>query len=366
MRQNVRMQTDMQGFRWGIFGTGAISAKFAVGLRHIGAKVTMVASRGPAGQAFADSVGATLVTGYAEAAERARELVDAVYIATPPAYHHVHALACIKAGVPVLIEKPFASNLADATQIAIAARSGNVFVMEAMWTRFMPALQRFRSLIETGAIGEPLLITGNFAQSCQPDPDHGNFDPQRGGGALAHLGYYPLALGQWLFGEVASAHAEGHIGATGVDESVAIALSYTSGVTAAFHTSLRVPSDNSLTVHGTHGQIILEGPIYRPWGVRVVPATPSIRQAAALSRKALFKEGHLWNQISQWRERHARRGRGEALPFSGNGYHYEALEVQRCVRAGLGESPVMPLDHSLALTGLLEYLRRQLHEGSKP
>lgn len=325
----------------------------------------MVASRGDAGQPLVQAFGGQLVKGYAEAAAQAGGLVDAVYIATPPALHLEHTLACINAGVAVLVEKPFAANSREAAQMGEAATARGVFAMEGMWTLFMPALRRLREVIDTGSIGEPLMVTGGFSQSYQPDPDHGNFDPARGGGALAHLGYYPLALGQWLFGEAVSARAEGRIGLTGVDENVAIALRYASGVTAAFHTSLRVSGENSFTVHGTHGRVALDGPIYRPLGIRVTTVVPSGRPVVALTRKAIFKEGHLWGQISQWRERHARRGRVEAVPFAGNGYHYEAQEVERCVRDSRLQSEVMPLAHSLSLATLMENLRGQLQESGK-
>ena len=350
-------------FRWGVFGSGAISAKFSAGLRHIDADVRLVVSRGAHGRALASAFGAELVEGYAAGAKAAASGVDAVYIATPPAFHEEHACACIDAGVPVLIEKPFAGDAAAAARIAALARARGVFCMEAMWTRFMPAMQRLHELVRQGAIGEPMMMTGSFGATNVVDVANGNFDPARGGGALAHLGYYPVSLGAWLFGDAVEARAVGRVGTTGVDETVAIALRYPSGVVGSFYTSLRSPASNTLTVHGAHGALSLRGPIYRPWGLERRITAPQSRATANVSRFALWKEGDLYQRISRIREQIKRPGRVERLPFAGNGYHYEALEVAACVRAGALESRVMPLAETLAVTGLIDSLRKQVMEG---
>jgi predicted dehydrogenase len=354
-------------FRWGIFGTGSVSAKFAAGLRQLGdAEVAMVASRDQAQAAsFAAAFGApNAIAGYEAAASAAPGLVDAIYIATPPALHLDHALACIGAGVPVLIEKPFALDGEAAQTIAAAAREAGIFCMEAMWTRFMPALTRLKVLIDDGAIGEPRMIAGSFGISNAVDPAYGNFDPARGGGALAHLGLYPISLGQWLFGTPVDVHGAGRVGSTGVEEDAAIALRYASGVVGSFHASLRAPAANDLAVHGTHGSLTLTGPLYRPSGIARRFATPRGQPRAGLSRKALFKEGDLYQRLVRVRERLQPGGKTIGLPFAGNGYHYEAAEVAACVRAGAAESAIMPLADSLAVAATLDALRAQIIGGA--
>ena len=244
---------NVRHFRWGIFGTGPASLKFAAGLRQLGdAEVAMVASRSAAqARAFAESLNIPhAIDGYDAAAAVASGLVDAVYIATPPALHREHAVACLAAGVATLIEKPFASDAVSARAIAAIAEDARVFCMEAMWTRFMPAAARLRALVDGGAVGEPHVIASNFGISNAVDPAYGNFDPARGGGALAHLGVYPVSLGQWLFGTPVEARAVGRVGETGVEEDAAIALRYVSGVVGSFHASLRAPGSNGLVVHG--------------------------------------------------------------------------------------------------------------------
>jgi predicted dehydrogenase len=352
----------MVKFRWGIFGTGSVSAKFAAGLRQLrDAEVVMVASR-QAAQAgrFAAAFGIpNAIEGYDAAVAAAPGMVDAIYIATPPTLHQAHAVACLTARIPVLIEKPFATDPAAAHAIADVAAATRTFCMEAMWTRFMPALTRLRELIAQGAIGEPRLVAGSFGISNLVDPAYGNFDAGRGGGALAHLGLYPLSLGQWLFGTPADARAIGRIGETGVEEDAAITLRYPANVIGSFQTSLRAPADH-FSVHGTHGSLTLKGPIYRPCGIEWQRTRPRGIPAAGLTRAALLKESDLYQRIGRLRDRLRPGGRIERLPFAGNGYHYEAAEVAACVRGGRHESTVMPLADSIAVTETLHLLRTRI------
>jgi predicted dehydrogenase len=342
--------------------------KFAAGLRQLDdAEVAMVASRSAAqARAFAARFSVPHpIEGYDAAAAAAAGLVDAVYIATPPALHREHAIACLAAGVAALIEKPFAPDAASARAIAAAAEGARVFCMEAMWTRFMPAAARLRALIATGAVGEPRLIAGSFGISNAVDPAYGNFDAARGGGALAHLGFYPVSLGQWLFGTPVEARAVGRVGETGVEEDAAIALRYMSGVVGSFHASLRAPAANGLVVHGTHGSVAFGGPIYRPWGISRRRTAPRRMPSAGLTRKALFKESTLYQRIGQLRDRLLPGGAFEQLPFAGNAYHYEAAEVAVRVHAGALESPLMPLADSIAVAETLETLRTQIRERAR-
>jgi predicted dehydrogenase len=355
-------------FRWGIFGTGSVAAKFAAGLKQSpGHEVALIASRTKAqAESFAAAFAAPhAIENYETAAAAAPGLVDAVYIATPPALHLDHALACIAARVPVLIEKPFALDAAAAQAIATAAQQAHVFCMEAMWTRFMPALARLKALIAEGAIGEPHLVAGSFGISNAVDPGYGNFDPARGGGALAHLGLYPISLGQWLFGSPVDAHGAGRIGTTGVEEDAAVALRYASGVVGSFHASLRAPAANDFAVHGTHGSLTLQGPLYRPFGIERRQTTPRAQPKAGLSRKALVKEGDLYQRLVRLREKMRPGGNTLSLPYAGNGYHYEADEVAAMVRAGATESPIMPLSDSVAVAATLDALRAQIKAGGR-
>ena len=149
--------------RWGILGTGAIADKFATGLQSVpDATLAAVGSRAAAtADAFADRFGAARRHASYEALAADPE-IDIVYIATPHPMHHTAAKLCLNAGKAVLVEKPFTVNAVQAREVVALARERKLFLMEAMWTRFLPLMVRFRELIAAGAIGEPRLLTADF------------------------------------------------------------------------------------------------------------------------------------------------------------------------------------------------------------
>jgi predicted dehydrogenase len=349
-------------FRWGIFGTGPVSAKFVAGLIAArDAEATFVASRSLAkAQQFAAGMGMPrAIAGYAEAA--AEGGVDAIYIATPPSEHARHALVCIEAGIPVLVEKPFASSAAEALRIADAARSSSVFAMEAMWTRFLPAAQAMREKLEMRGVGEIRLVAGNFGTSQEPDRASGLFNPALGGGALAHLGPYPLSLAQWLFGSPTLVHAIGTIGSTGVDEDVAFQLQYPKGIIGSFYVSIRAWAPDDFLVLGTEGMIALRGSIVRPYGLHVSREAPRRSEGPRFGWRGRIRQHALVHRIAQRTGRSSRsRGSRLAYPYSGNGYHYEADEVRACIERGAAESGIMPLNESVAVACTADMIRKAI------
>lgn len=356
----------MAAFHWGIFGTGAVSAKFTADLRHAqDAEASFVASRTAAkANQFATALGVgAAIAGYDEAA--ARGGVDAVYVATPPALHKSHALSCIEAGIPVLVEKPFACSAADARHVADAARANGVFAMEALWTRFLPAATALKNLVDEGALGRVHAITGSFGTSQQPNPANGMFDAGLGGGAVSHLAPYPLSWGQWLFGEPESVDAMGVVGPTGVDEEVAIHVRYPRDVIGSFFVSLRTWARDDLQVLGSAGMASVRGTIVRPHGLRVMQEEPL--QFAAESRfdwKERLRQHHLVHQIAQRADRSSRgTGKSRLQPYGGNGYHYEADEVRACIGRGAVESSTMPLNDSIAIAETAENIRNAIQRG---
>lgn len=349
-------------FRWGVFGTGAISAKFMTGLTSArSAELTFVASRTLAkAQAFAGKTQISrAIGGYAEAA--AAGGVDAVYIATPPALHAEHAIMCIEAGLPVLVEKPFGATAADAAKIASAARSNGVFAMEAMWTRFLPATLALRDRIASSDIGDVRAIRASFGSSQIPDPANGMFDPALGGGAVAHLGAYPLSLGQWLFGTPSDLRVLGTVGPTGVDEDASIQLRYPNGVTGAFFVSLRAWAPDEFEVLGSEGMIRVRGTVVRPHGLDVSRDAPRMVETTDFGLRARLRQHGLVHALAQ---RAGRSGRSKPVRhnhfYTGNGYHYEADEVRACVERGATESAIMPLDDSIAVAATAERIREAL------
>ena len=350
----------MKRFRWGIFGTGEISAKFVAGLRAAqDAEASFIASRSLAkAQQFAQGMRIPrAIEGYASAA--AAGGVDAIYVATPPSEHLAHAKLCIEAGIPVLIEKPLATTAAEASQIADLGRTKSVFIMEGMWTRFLPAAQSLKKALAAGTIGEPRLVAGNFGSSQVPDPGQGNFDPSRGGGAITHLGAYPLSLGQWLFGSPDLMQAMGTMGATGIDEDAAFQLRYPGGVIGSFFVTLRGWAPNDFRVLGTEGMLGFHGPIVRPYGLEVRRRPPLSFDPPSFGWRAQLKQNGMIHQLAQIIDLSS-DGRSKRLNYryGGNGFHYEADEVRACVRSGAIESRVMPLADSIAVAGTAEGIRR--------
>ncbi len=351
-------------FRWAIFGTGSISAKFASGLRCAkDAKAVLVASRTQERAArFAKAAGIKrAVAGYAEAAIGGG--FDAAYIATPPSEHLPHALMCLEAGVPVLVEKPFATDATSARFLADAARASGTFCMEGMWTRFLPAAQKLRAMVDDGSLGDIRQATGSFGFSNEVDIGSSSFDPARGGGALAQLGIYPISLLQWLFGSPLDVDAFGKIGDTGVEEDAAIILRYANHVVATVHTGLRANAANLLSVLGTHGTVSTIGPVFRPIGLNIVRSTPRRKLTDHLpGRKAALRESGFAQRLNQWNNILRSQGKVERIFYGGNGYHYEADEVRRCVEAGLTESAIMPLDDSIAVAQTLDDIRLMIRK----
>ena len=356
----------MGAFRWGIFGTGAVSAKFTADLRHAqDAEASFVASRNLAkAEQFATSLGVgAAIAGYGEAT--ARGGVDAVYVATPPALHKSHALACIEAGLPVLVEKPFACSADDARHIADAARANGVFAMEALWTRFLPAAAALKNLVDEGALGDIHAITGSFGTSREPNPANGMFDTGLGGGVVSHLAPYPLSWGQWLFGEPQSVDAIGVVGATGVDEEAAITVRYARDVIGSFFISLRTWARDDLQLLGSAGMGSVRGTIVRPHGLKVMREQP-LRSAAQprFDWKERLRQNHWVHQIAQRADRSSRGvGKSRLNPYIGNGYHYEADEVRACIARGAIESSIMPLDDSIAMAETAGTVREAIQRG---
>ncbi len=348
----------MKRFRWGIFGTGAVSMKFAAGLAASKqSEIAFVASRNQdKAERFARAMGIpSAISPYQEAVRSAE--VDAVYIATPPALHRDHALMCIEAGLPVLVEKPLATNGEDARQIADAARRASVFAMEAFWTRFLPAAQALKESVAKRKVGDVRIVSGNFGTSQLPRAGHGIFTPELGGGALSHLAPYPLLLSQWLFGSPTQLHAMGTLGTEGVDESVTIQARYPGDILGSFFVSVRAWGSDSYEISGTHGTLSLGRSIVRPNMLHVIEQDPRDVEEMNLGFAARLREnGKLHAMVQRVRRFANGQGNTDRHYYAGNGYHYEADEVRRCVERGAIESETMPLSDSVAVADQIEAL----------
>ncbi|BDI32823.1 oxidoreductase [Capsulimonas corticalis] len=315
-------------FRWGIIGLGSIAGQFATGLQSVpDAELAAVASRTQEkADAFGEKFGAAKRYGsYRELA--ADPDIDAVYIATPHPMHAEDSILCLEAGKAVLTEKPFTINAAQARATIDAARANNVFLMEAMWTRFFPVMVKVRELIASQAIGDLRIVQADFGFRAGVNPEGRLFNPALGGGALLDVGSYCVSLASMLLGAPVQTTGVAHIGETGIDEQAAMLLRYSEGQIAVLSTAVRTNTPQEVYLIGTEGKIHIPSPWWKP------------------SKLTLSRDGQETETLD--------------LPYEGNGYNYQAVEVAECVRAGKTQSSVMPQDETLRIMETMDALRAQ-------
>ncbi|HXX66494.1 MAG TPA: Gfo/Idh/MocA family oxidoreductase [Polyangiaceae bacterium] len=353
--------------RWGIAGTGFVAGLFAKGLDDApGARLVAVASRQRSrAEAFAARFGVPNAHGSYDELAGDRE-VDVVYVATPHSEHRPNALLMLDAGKAVLCEKPFSLDANEAREIIALARKKGVFCMEAMWTRFLPAAVELVDRVRGGELGEVQSATFELGHPFAMDPTHRLFNPALGGGALLDLGVYGVSFGVWLFGPPGTVQSQVLIGSSGVDEHVAAILGHPGGRQSLIAASLRTRLSNGASIAGTEGWGRLQEPLYRPPAFSIVhaPRQPLVRTSHESDPSGpAGARGWIDRAIRALRLAAASwASRTEpgwiARPYRGNGYGYQAVEVIRCMRAGLLESPVMPLDESLVIMDALDAIRK--------
>lgn len=307
---------------------------------------------------FAAQIGAE--QGFSDPATAFAAGADAVYIATPAHCHAEHALCALEAGLPVLIEKPLAANSEDAKRIAAAARDSGTFAMEAMWTRFQPAIGKARQLLSEGTIGTPRLLRAEFCIATLPG---GSLHHPAGGGALRQRGIYALSLASHLLGFPEDAAAVLRRAPSGVDEDVMVQLRHPGGALSQISASLSTTAPNTLEILGDRGALRFDGRIWRPSGLRLASFAPR-KNGDGGGRFGTFRESALGQSMQRvLMPLIARRGLRIPSPPVGSGYGHQAKEVMVRILAGQVESPLMPLDESVALTGLMDELLEQGRHG---
>lgn len=314
--------------RWGILGTGRMAdtlAREIAGMPAERAQLVAVGSRSAAtAEAFARRHGIPhRWTGHLELA-RDRD-VDAVYVATPHGLHFEHALACLEAGKAVLCEKPFTLNAAQAARLVGVARENGLFLMEAMWTRFLPAIIAVRELVAAGTLGRVALVIGGGAFIPAYDPAHYLFDPKLGGGALLDAGVYLVSLASMILGTPARVLSSGRIGQHGVDEQVVVLLDQPGGAQAALYVSLRARRSPDLEIMGERARVRIDAPVFRPQGLTLSrPGEPDARAE---------------------------------YPIEGTGYGPMIEAAITAIRGGRIESEVMPLEETLSIMRTMDQVR---------
>ncbi|MFC7728651.1 Gfo/Idh/MocA family oxidoreductase [Actinomadura keratinilytica] len=309
---------------------GGIAATFTRALHtYTEQRVVAVGSRDAGrARAFADRFGiAASYGGYAELL--ADDRVDIVYVASPHSEHFAHAMQAIQAGRHVLVEKAFTRNAREAERLIEAARRRGVFLMEAMWTRFLPHIDVVRQVLESGMLGEVRTVVADHGQYMKPDATSRLFAPELAGGALLDLGVYPVSFASMVLGPFTSITAVGTKAFTGVDGQASIVVTNAAGAHGVLNTTLFTRTPTTASVSGTLARLEIEGPFYAPAAVRLVG-----------------REGELLDTFAP-----AQRD---------GGLCYEAAEAARCVAAGRLESGLLPLDETLRIMRVLDEIRREL------
>ncbi len=304
--------------RWGIAGPGRMAATMAEAFAHVpNGELVAVGSRSlERAQAFATEHGIPRAHGSYEALAANPE-IDAVYIATPHTQHTDIALAVIEAGKALLVEKSFSSTVEDTQRIIDAARARGTFAMEAMWTRFNPAIAAIRELIAAGEIGELRAVHGDLTAFRTYDPSDRLFNPETGGGAILDLGVYVISFAEAFLGVPDIVHTVGSLLPNGVEGSFSLLFGYDDGRSATLSGSFEAYGPGRFMLLGTKGWIDVHPRFHR---------SPS---------------------LTLWRGKEA-----EELSFE-SGYHFEVVHAGECIAAGRTESDVMPLDDTLAVQRIM-------------
>ncbi len=313
---------------WGIIGLGKIARKFAEDLRHVPhATLAAVASTDLArAEQFASDFGVPAAFGSYEELFQAKPL-DAVYIATPHASHASCTLLALAQGVPVLCEKPFAMNSEEVAQMVESARAKNVFLMEALWTRFLPATTFVLDAVTQGKIGKIKSIHADFGFVAPFVPERRAFNKELGGGSLLDIGIYPAYLAYLLLGMPAKIQATSTWSPTGVDESTSMLFSYAGGEVAVLHSSFVTRTKTEAFIYGEKGAIQMHERFHET------------------------KQVSIFNELGDLMET-------RQFPRDSFGYNFEIEAVCANIRANEKENTWMRLEDSIALMKILDEVRR--------
>lgn len=316
----------MDKIRWGILSTGRIASVFVESLKVLpDAEILAVGSRSQASaDTFGEQHGIPRRYGSYEALVADPD-VDVIYIGSPHSHHHEHMRLALEHDKHVLCEKAFTINARQAEDVITLARSKNLFLMEAMWTRFLPAIVRLRELLADQVIGPVRYMQAMLCVHREYDPEDRLYKLALGGGALLDLGIYPIALTTMVMGLPDTVQSQMTFGPSGADELTLMQFNYQNGSGAQLACALRMPVPYDAIIAGEGGVIRVHHPAYRPH--------------------------HLTLEL------HGDTPQPMHLPFESRGYQHEAQEVMACIRAGRLESSVMPLDETLAIMRLMDGIR---------
>jgi len=320
--------TDQKKVRWAILGAGKIAHKFAqdFAATERGELVAIASRDQDRAKAFASQYNISNVYNYDELYQSNE--VDAVYIATPHNFHLEQSLQCLNAGKAVLCEKPITINDEELKKLVAAAKEKNVFLMEAMWTYFLPAFRQAKAWLDSGRIGTLKMLEADFGFAMPYDPQGRLYNAALAGGSLLDLGVYNIAFATYFTNtQPASIIASGKLTQTGVDESTCMILKY-NAVMASLNTSMVVRLKNKALLFGDGGYI-------------EIPEFWKARTATLYNSEHEIVETFNDNRTT-W------------------GYNFEIQEATDAILTGAKESRMVPHTISTTLQEIMSEVRRQI------
>ena len=317
--------------RWGILGCGRIARKFAADLRLVeDAELTAIASRNKETlELFAKDFPCKHHHNSYEALADNNE-VDVIYVATPHSHHYEHTILCLNHNKAVLCEKAFAINSRQAKEMIKTAKERKVFLMEALWTKFLPHYKKLLELLQQKTLGDIKSVLVNFGFKTSDKSPQRLFDPSLGGGTLLDIGIYNVFITLSVLGKPDSIEATMIPSPTGIDEQIAVLFKYNNGAMAQLFSSFVTNLPTQAEINGTEGCITLTTRFYEPSTIiQLSKKLPYEREVITVEKVAGF------------------------------GYHYEARHVNECLKKGLIESPVMTHADTLLLMETLDRIRNK-------
>ena len=316
-------------FKWGIIGPGRIADKFARAIAGMnGASIHAIASR-----STEEPEKLKVSFGAAKCYRTYEELVadsaiDAIYISTPHRFHYENIKLCLDAKKPVLCEKPITVNATQAQELFAISQKKKVFLMEALWTRFLPIYTTVKKWITAGEIGDIRHVHSSHGFIAKRDPAGRLLNINLAGGTVLDLGVYTSGMAQWVFGEnPRDILALAHIGETGVDETINVSYAYADGESAQFICTFEFVPLNHMVIYGSGGRITIHPRFFE-------------------SVKATLEKDNKKRSIRK--------------PFKGNGFEYQIAASMDAIREGRLDCPQMPQLDSLANMRALDTIRDQI------
>src|SRR6187397_2717871 len=317
--------------RWGILGCGRIARKFAADLRLVeDAELTAIASRNKETlELFAKDFPCKHLHSSYEALAANNE-VDVIYVATPHSHHYEHTMLCLNHNKAVLCEKAFAINSRQAIEMIKTAKERKVFLMEALWTKFLPHYKKLQELLQQKTLGDIKSMLVNFGFKTTVNHPQRLCDPSLGGGTLLDIGIYNVFITISVLGKPDSIEATMIPSPTGIDEQIAVLFKYNNGAMAQLFSSFTTNLPIQAEINGTEGCITLTTRFYEPSAtIQLSKKIPYEREVVPVEKEAGF------------------------------GYHFEARHVNECLKKGLVESPVMTHADTLLLMEILDTIRNK-------